>query len=310
MDKSEGHVERWRGFHLPNPGFVDFDEDERFSKWVRRYLDGDWHVDNGPASHVIKEIALINGLSREAVGDPLFALEQDPHISYPTAQNTHRYEDAHADLYRILQDGLDKRCIEALAMHLGRPLNAANLRPLTALSTTFPTTADEVFEKPWENISRQRGRSAHKQRPPATSFHAFEEFTKDLYDVHGALTLLRTILEKELKLDADYSRRRQDALDRLPRIGRPPEPNRLINKVARMQGKTVESVEYGFRHDIQGVHESEVIVIRFTDGSIMSLDTFTNANHILRMTDGQKHEASEVHVGLDVRWVPPKKPRS
>ena len=57
---------------------------------------------------MVKEIELINGLSREAVGDPLFALEHDPHISYPTAQNTHRYEDALADLYSILQDALAK----------------------------------------------------------------------------------------------------------------------------------------------------------------------------------------------------------
>jgi hypothetical protein len=75
--------------------------------WYRRYLEGHWNVENGPAFQLASEIKLINGLSREAVGRRLYAVDE-PYISYPAAQNTHRYEDAHRELYGVLIDGLDK----------------------------------------------------------------------------------------------------------------------------------------------------------------------------------------------------------
>ena len=36
---------------------------------------------------------------------------------------------------------------------------------------------------------------------------------------------------------------------------------------------TIGKVEFGFRHDINGVHQSELLLIYFTDGSIMGIDT-------------------------------------
>jgi hypothetical protein len=301
VEKSEGHVNRWRGFFLHDPAWANFDEDDRFSKWVSRYFEGSWHVENGPASYIFEEIALINGLSREAVGSLLFALPHELHISYPAAQNTHRYEDAHADVYRLLQDGLDKSCIERVAKYLGRPLNASNLRALTALRTVFPTFPDDAFGAPLEKVSEQRARSTHKQRPPAVSFRAFEEFTKDLHDVLGALKILRMTLEKELKMDAEHSRRRQGALDQLPRVEHPAQANYSINGVARSVGKTIAHVEYGSRHAIPNVHQSELVIVHFMDGSIMSLDTGCNVRNV--MPDG---DAQDFHVSFHVHWVPPK----
>jgi hypothetical protein len=285
-----------------DPVWADFDQDDRFSKWVSRYFEGSWHVENGPASYIFEEIALINGLSREAVGSLLFALTHEPHISYPAAQNTHRYEDAHADVYRILQDGLEKSCIEGVATYLGRPLNASNLRTLTASKTVLPTLADDAFERPMEKVSEQRGCSTHKQRPPAVSFRAFEEFTKDLHDVLGALKILRTTLEKELKMDAEHSKRRQDALNHVPRVEHPAQANYSINGVAQSVGKTIARVEYGFRHAIPNVHQSELVIVHFTDGSIMSLDTGCNAGNVM-----PDRNAQDFHVSFHVQWVPPKK---
>ncbi|MGH9202489.1 MAG: hypothetical protein ACRD2A_14795, partial [Vicinamibacterales bacterium] len=47
---------------------LDFACRTRFSLWYRRYLEGDWDIENGPAFQLVSEIKLINGLSREAVG--------------------------------------------------------------------------------------------------------------------------------------------------------------------------------------------------------------------------------------------------
>ena len=134
LDKSEGHVDRWKGFLVRDPSWSDYEQDERFTNWVRRYFEGDWDVDNGPAHYLPEEIKLINGLTSEAVGAPLFALQQEPHISFPTAQNSHRYEDAHVDLYRIIHDGIDRSCIEKLGQRVNRPLNAKSSQTLGAAS--------------------------------------------------------------------------------------------------------------------------------------------------------------------------------
>src|SRR5712692_3507250 len=104
VDKSSGHAERWSAFLIKTDNWLDKDQDERFSLWVRRYMEGDWDVDNGPAFQLLEEIKLVNGLTAEAAGRRLFAVD-DPNIPYPAAQNTHRYEDAHRELYGALVDG-------------------------------------------------------------------------------------------------------------------------------------------------------------------------------------------------------------
>jgi hypothetical protein len=40
LDKSEGHVNRWKGFLVRDPLWSDYDQDERFKNWIRRYLEG------------------------------------------------------------------------------------------------------------------------------------------------------------------------------------------------------------------------------------------------------------------------------
>jgi hypothetical protein len=302
IEKSHKHVDRWRPFIVATDDWVEDDQDERFSLWVRRYLKGDWSVENGPASYVLEEIKLINGLSAEAAGRRLFSID-DTSIPYPAAQNTHRYEDAHSDLYRIVVDALEKDGIEHLGRRLGRPVNAQSSRTRDALAKVLPAVAsDPVFADPIENISVQRRLASHKVRPPATPMRAFEQFTTDLQSCHRALRLLRTALESELHMDAKKAMNRQDALAHLPRIGRPAEANYSINGAVRMVGRTVDKIEFGFRHDIEGVHQSELLLIYFSDGSIMSIDTGCNARNLSE----RAHEAQDFHVDFRIHWVPPK----
>jgi hypothetical protein len=66
-----------------------------------------------------------------------------------------------------------------------------------------------------------------------------------------------------------------------PKPVAPPEPNYSINKAVWMKGKTVASVEIGHRRKISSeVHQSELIVIHFTDGTSLSIDTGSNAQNV------------------------------
>jgi len=300
VDHSPNHVERWRPFVIAGHDWLEEDKDVRFSLWYRRYLEGDWNVENGPASQLVSELTLINGLAREAVGTRLFAVDE-PNISYPAAQNTHRYEDAHRELYGVLIDGLDKGTIEGLGKRLGRPVNAQNSRTRDALAKIVPASSDPAFSAPLDNVSAQRRLASHNVRPAARSMPAFEQFTADLESCHCALRLLRTSLESELKMDAVKAMNRQEALAHLPRIVRPPEPNYSINEAARMEGRTISKVEFGFRHDIEGVHQSELLLIHFSDGSIMGIDTGSNAGNLR----DKPSQPDEFHVDFRMHWVPP-----
>jgi hypothetical protein len=113
-DCAEAHVHRWAAFQVRSADWMDYEQDARFSMWVRRYLEADWGVDNGPADRLVATVQLLNGLSNEAVGCDLYSLDE-PEIEFPWAQNTHRYEEAHAALYKVLLDGLNRDCIEGLA---------------------------------------------------------------------------------------------------------------------------------------------------------------------------------------------------
>ena len=302
VDKSSGHAARWNAFLIETGDWLEQDKDERFSLWLRRYMEGDWGVDNGPAFQLLEEIKLLNGLAIEAAGQRLFAVD-DPNIPYPAAQNTRRYEDAHRELYGALVDGLDKAGIEHLGRRLGRPVNAQSMKTLAALAVIVPAvTVDPTFDDPIKNVSEQRRRASHRVRPPATPMPAFEQFTDDLQLCHRALRLLRMTLETELHMDARKATTRQDALARLPRLGRKAESNYSINGAALMVGKTVDKVEFGFRHDIEGVHQSELLIIHFTDGSVMSVDTGCNADNL----GDRAHEAQDFHVDFHIQWVPPR----
>lgn len=65
-----------------------------------------------------------------------------------------------------------------------------------------------------------------------------------------------------------------------PKPVAPPEPNYSINEALSMVGKTVASVEVGHRREIPNVHQGELIVIHFSDGTSLAIDTGSNAQNI------------------------------
>lgn len=76
-----------------------------------------------------------------------------------------------------------------------------------------------------------------------------------------------------------------------------------------MEGKTVERVEYGFREPISNVHQSEVMILSFTDGSILGIDTGSNAAALASAHEGSGLHPDDFHVDMDLRWVQPSEQR-
>lgn len=298
VKKSPGHVEKWRPFLVQDADWLDYDEDERFFTWVQRFIEGKRWGGLSCAQQLREEIALVNGLTSEAVGVALYDLEE-PEVVFPAAQNTKSYEDAHRDMYGLLVDSLSKACLTVLAQRLGRTVNADSKYTLRTLAALLPSLQDSVFTHAMAVVSEQRRRASHKVRPPAKPFKAYQVFSKDLDDCLTALRLVKAALELELSMDAEKSKDRHESRKWLPTIDRPPEPNYSIVRAVAMKDKTVAHVEVGFRQKIAGVHESEAIIIHFTDGSIMSIDTGCSATNI-------DFDPDELHVDFMVHWVPPK----
>ena len=96
-------------------------------------------VDNGPLFYLRETIQIVNGLTAELVGIPLYKHElDDRQVSYPAGENTHRYEDAHKTLYGYLIDGLDKDCMSALGTERGKTLKIGSKKSVEALKMLYP----------------------------------------------------------------------------------------------------------------------------------------------------------------------------
>jgi hypothetical protein len=302
FEKSKSHVQRWSAFHLKNPEWTT-DYDERFGNWVLRYLEGNWDVDDGPLHYLGQTIKIINGLTTELVGVPLYKHEIDETLGYPAAENTHRYQDSHKGLYGYLIDGLDKGCISVLASRLGKTVKVDGRKTIQAIITLFPDLETSSHFMPAVNlVSEHRRLASHGVRPSAQNFPAFSQFTKDLSLCLEAIKELLAMLERDFGINGEAAYEHHEAKKWLPHINRPPQAHYSIVQASRMKGKTIEKVESGFRKEIEGVHESEALIIYFTDGSIMSLEAGSNVGNLTSDKNGLRPE--DFHVDFIVHWVP------
>ena len=81
----------------------------------------------------------------------------------------------------------------------------------------------------------------------------------------------------------------------------------LKKQSEKMEGKTVKKVSCGMReHNIE-LHESMVLRIEFTDGSILHIQTASNVQNIMTAVNsgkGSSLEASDFHADLFPSWDP------
>jgi len=168
----------------------------------------------------------------------------------------------------------------------------------------FPNLASpSVFAKAYDLVMEQRRRASHRARPLAEPIKAFEQFGRDLELCLAALNELTVTLERELNMNAIKATARNEAKKALPRVANPAQPNFSICQAAQMQGKTVARVEFGVAEESPEHHRGELLIIHFTDGSILSIDTHTNAASLPGHPEGIK--PSDFDVSYSLHWVPP-----
>jgi hypothetical protein len=302
FEKSKKHVSKWSGFHLGEPDWAA-GPDERFDKWKRRYLEGAWEVESGPLHSLEHVMKTINGLTVEVVGIPLFKHEVDVSLSSPSAENTHKYQDAHKGLYGYLIDGLDKECLSRICKRAGRETKIDEKKTIEAITALFPDLENSgAFTRALHVVSEQRRLASHGVRRPAEGYPAFSQFTKDLNLCVEAMNELLATLEREFGLDAERMYKRHEAKKLLPTIDRAPQSHYSIVQASRMVGKTVERVEFGFREELGGVHQSEALIVYFTDGSIVGIETGSNAANLC--TNENELRPEDFHADFMLRLVP------
>jgi hypothetical protein len=302
----ESERRKWQAFHLQDEVFPE-ESDPRFGLWVRRYIHGDWEVDNGVLSQVSAEIATINAIVEVVVGQHLYEFHENPALIFPTAENDHRYQDAHKEAYSYLIDGLRKPAIEALARQLGVAVKLANDKTLAGLKKILPSDLQKSILVPFEVVSEQRRLASHRTRPPAKPFTAFEKFSKDMGGVLGALRALRVFLEGEFSVTGEQCETRQARIAALPKIDdtRKPQPNYSICQLPQIVGKAIQKVEFGFHKSTPKVHQSEAMILHFTDGSMLGVTTGSNAWNVSGEHEGLRPE--DFHVDFVLTFVPPVK---
>ena len=302
LDKApEIERRKWRPFIVEKSLLSQ--EDERFTMWHDRYIQGSFGVPIAPRKQLSHIIEKINACCKTLVNEPLYTKVPDKSIRYPISQNSHAYEDAHRNLYGFLIDSLSKKCLLALACIRNQTIPEAN-------NMRLPILLRHVFHEFDKNsklhtllskVSKQRRNSSHDVRPSAIEYDAFGNFYRDIERATEAYEELLKLVESEFGVSADHELKRHGAMNYLPKIVGDVESHYSICEAAKMVEKTVEKVEFGMREDIEGEHQSETLRVEFTNGEILVMDTKSNASDL-------EHNAAmkpnEFHVNFMLQWVP------
>ena len=104
-------------------------------------------------------------------------------------------------------------------------------------------------------------------------------------------------------MDGERACKPQSTKKWLPRIDRLAEAHYAITKLPTIIGKTVERVEFGFREHHDSAQQSEAMILYFTDGSVLGIDTGSNATNIA--DDHEGLQSDDFHVDFRLQWVPP-----
>lgn len=192
IELSSSHIPRWIGSYIEKPEFMI--DDETYKKWYSRNIEANV-VQSGPLYELAETIKKINIFTNQSVGKSLYQHELDLSLPFPIAENTHKYQDSHEDLYRYLIDGLNKNCIDDIATNRGLKIKFGDKTTFNTLLKIFPKLNTSKFKDAMNNVSEQRRLAGHKVRPPAKKFSAFEQFKLDLIDCNDGLEELFQILK-------------------------------------------------------------------------------------------------------------------
>lgn len=299
---SEGHVQRWLPFRVD---LADLEAlpDPRFESWAARTLFGSWQVENNLIDRIAESIRLINAATFEALGGRLFTEDESPHVAAPASESDHAYQDAHRELYAYLLDGLDKRVIKDLLIRTGATAPKGENGTRKLLQAALPNISSSSLWTALAKVSDERGKAAHKVRPRAQSFGAFEAFAGDLDEIRLGMRELLEELERTLGVNANKAKRRYEAQAAIQRIDRPMQNIFGVADLDSIVGRTVAKIEKGLRENLDDAHRSDVVLIYFIDGSVLGLDTGTNACNV--SSDHGDFPPSDFDVYFIAKFVPP-----
>ena len=301
LDKvSEIELKKWRPFFVQKSLLVE--KDERYEKWYDRYINGSWNVPIEPRRQLSYVIKKINACCKTLVELPLYTAVPDNAIIYPISQNTHAYEDAHQTLYGFLVDSLSKKSLLKLAKLRNKTiLEADNMKPPTLLRHVFcEFDKDSKLHTLLAEVSKQRSKPTHGVRETAKESNAFEDFKNDLEIAVEVYEELLELIESEFSISSEHELRRHDMIEFLPKIAGDVHQQSSTCQATRMVDKTVEKVSYGMREEIEGVQQSQVLYVHFTNGEILAMDTGSN---IADMVDETDMKPDELHVEFGLKWV-------
>ena len=290
----------WRGNLLEDPVFAT--KDTAFERWVSRNLDGSWQVEDGPRHIIERQVRLIRALTRQTVGTRLLLFDGLQLINYPIAENTDAYAKAHLELYRLIIDGLDTNAISAIAAHLKITLSNPS-RTLNSLKELLPPNLISKIHKPLKNCANIRNKNHGVSSKPIRPYPAFDTFHKDLVSIAEALIELCSWLESKLNASAENCLDREGAMTTLfPEFAGPPRPEYKLGEIKQAEGKTIQSIEFGEEPIHPDKHQSEGIIIHFTDGTSMTIRVGSNASNLSYEFDGLAPK--DVHTDLMIFWMP------
>ncbi|MCK4312450.1 MAG: hypothetical protein KAW88_06925 [Candidatus Cloacimonetes bacterium] len=274
--------EKWIGHKFDDFRLFE-DNDERFNLFIRRNIFGKWDIENGILCRIRNIISEINALTEMTLNETMFEYEEDVHLTFPVAENDHKYQDAHLRAYGFLIDGLKMEAIKKISNIQNIQLDKNIEKTLKALIKVLPKHLQNKIIEPFNNVSDNRRPATHKTRKSAVKYPAFSEFNSDMDDIFKSLELIKEFIEKITNVSTEVCMERKNKLEMLPKFDYEKKilPNYSICKFNNIVGKTIKKVEIGFKKCDVDNPESELSLLHFTDGSMLSISIVSNINQLI-----------------------------
>jgi hypothetical protein len=297
---------KWQGFKINDESIFE-KEDERFKLFFDRYIIGNWNIENGILYRIQTIVSEINALTEMTLNSLLFENENDNYLTFPSAENDHKYQDAHKRAYGFLIDGLQMTTIKKIAEKKKIKIESNIQKTLKALKKILPEELHNEIIEPFKKVSDKRGPATHNTRKLAKKFSAFSQFNSDMEDIFKSLELIKEFIEKTINVSAEVCMKRKNKLNMLPEFDDEKKvlQNYSISNFNNIVGKTIEKVEIGFKKIDTDNPESELSFLHFNDGSILSISTVSNIKQLI--DSNEQDIMKDLCLQLHLDFVPPLK---
>lgn len=301
---------KWQGFRI-NDESIFKKEDDRFKLFYDRYIMGNWDIENGVLTKIKSLVSEINALTEMTLDVSMFKIEKDLYLTFPSAENDHKYQDAHTRVYGFLIDGLQMSAIKKLAIKTNIELEKDIKKTLKALKKILPEELQNEIIKPLRKVSKKRGPATHNTRKPAKNFPSFSQFNSDMENIFKSLELIKEFIEKTTNISAEVCMERKNKLEMLPKFDVEREKeiksNYSIYKFNNIVEKTIEKVEIGFKKRGKNQPENELSFLYFNDGSTLSISIVSNIKQLIN--SDEQNIINNLSLKFHLDFVPPLKKR-